>query len=250
MKKVILPLIGLLSVSSALLAADALVIIDTKFEMPLVDRQTPPGSEAELPMKQPSRFGAIPPSSVSLGTETIGVLKSPYALFKDEGREGNPEASGNVNMDWSLKELSMDSGQFELTYRVTPLEPTIFGGRVQVALSGDDGKPIEIHIGEQPLYVMFQGDKIIGNSGRGNSKQSFSVGQEYVIKINFDLDAKSWSASVNDTPLVEEMPFSTKVTDAYPTLRIGSVGVGSSGGYGDKPNTSWAVSELKLVRLK
>lgn len=252
MKLSLLSLLAVVSTTASLFA-EPLVIIDTKFDLPPVDGKlalTPAvESESALPIKAPTRMSAIEPSSVSPGTEALGDVKPPYALFKDEGREANFEASGNPGLNWSLGKLAFDTGKYELTCRITPLTATLQGARVQVVLIGEDGNPIAEHIGLQPLYVNFSNDRLMANAGRDRASVVISEGTQYTVQIRFDLDQNVWSVLVDGTPLFENLPFSQRYLDASPSRRIGAVSIRSEAGYGDKPNASWAVSELKLVRI-
>lgn len=241
-----------LGASASLLAAQPEVLIDTDFSQSDPSRTILTMKDAEIPLKVPSAAAIEKDSetSITIGKEAMGDLKPPYALFKVGSRATSVEAAGTALIRWNLIPLALDSGIFELTARLTPLDDNINGGRLIVSLTGKGGVPLKLedkplHPTTLPLQVSFMNTSL----RVGNKMQPFASGDTYSIKIRFDLAKRIWSAWVDDVEVLNDTPFPPQLADSSLDIYASDVSFGSAAGLGDKPETNYAISNLKLIRV-
>ncbi|MEI8310803.1 MAG: hypothetical protein WCH98_08610 [Verrucomicrobiota bacterium] len=226
------------------------VLIDTDFSVKADGAEfgiSPnPTDMVELPLKSPTHIGVNPPSRITRGAEAVGKLPPPYARIQIESKDGLEGSSSGATISWNLKQLGLESGRYRLTYKIVPLTAGIPGGRMHVTLLGDDGKPMEGHPTIIPLQVAFTKDKILASHNARS--EAYMENEIYEIEMTFDLDQKTWSASVNGASLLDARPFPENHI-AAPSLRIGDVSFKNQGGLGDRAGSIWALTAVKLVKL-
>ncbi len=226
------------------------VLIDTDFSVKGDGTEfgvspNPAGME-ELPLKSPTNIGVNPPSTITRGTEAVGKLPPPYARIQIDSPDGTEGSSSGATIRWNLKALGLESGRYRLTYKIVPLTLGIPGGRMHVTLLGENGKPMEGHPSVIPLQVVFTKDKI--QAAHSAPAEGYMDNEIYEIEMTFDLDKKTWSASVNGASLLDERPFPENHLTA-PSLRIGDLSFKSQGGLGDRAGSIWALTAVKMVKL-
>lgn len=245
MKALLLP--ACLSLVSLLHASDALVV--TKFSDADAEGAPIKASSKELPLADPTGVSVASPSAIQIGKEPIGSWKEPYALFTIKGRDGNEEAAANATLQWDLRSApGLNAGKYAITYTAAIIDPTAVGGMFRVNFENASGSGGSIHPSMRPLTVLFRGDQV-RSSVKGTSSASIVYGTPFVVKMTCDLDANTWSATVDDTPIAENVPFSEAFLSAYPQRKISGLEFGSLGGEGHAPSGAFAISEVKMERL-
>ena len=142
-------------------------------------------------------------------------------------------------MQWDVRGLRLTTGRYVLSARVTPLDADISGFNLRLNLAGEDGA--WIWPGKPPLTVTF--DKGVIRTETGETGPAYTAGITTTISIALDLDAQTWSASVDGKPIMAPASFDLFRPDAG--LMLAGVFVRAL----DQPDRRVAVSALKLERL-
>lgn len=204
-----------------------------------------PESPEELPLKAPTSLKFNPTSLISRGTEALPGLPAPYARIQIGPKESGGTGSSGANIQWNLGKLGLEKGRYRLTYKIMSLTAGVPGGRVQMTLVDEKGKPLEGHASALPLIVAFTKDKIVALHNAPT--EPYVENQLYTVEMTVDMDQKVWSASVDGSPLVEGRPLPDTATQAG--VRIGDVSFKSQGGLGDVADSEWALANVKLVKM-
>jgi len=253
-----IPLV-LLSQALPLFAGEPTLLIETDFS-----NQTPGqaivGVEGEdLPLKFPSWAVAEKGSSLIAGKEPIGNLKPPFALYQAGGRDDDSSAVAYVGMTWDLLPEGMTEGVFELTATITPLDYTIYGGRLIVEFLDHNKQlihsdpplhpllcPAQIGFSGSNLRAVFQG----ADSVERVKDFPFQAEQTYEIKMVVNLTAREWSWWLDGTEVESSIPFPSQMSaDAYPILMLSRVSLTSEQGADAKPDARYVLSKLTFKRL-
>lgn len=225
------------------------LLVDSNFEVADAEGTLATSNRNQLPLALPTSVSATPPSTITSGKESLGELKPPYAVVKVEGRDGSPDAPANATIQWDLRKVpGLSSGKFEITYTAAIVEPTASGGMFRVNFENESGAAGSIHPSTRPLTVLFRGDQVRSNT-KGTSSVSVVYGTPFTVKMTCDLDANVWSATVDGTPIVENVPFSEAFLAAYPNRKILNLEFGSLGGEGHAPAGTFAIANVKMERL-
>lgn len=204
-----------------------------------------PGSLEELPLKAPTSLKFNPTSLISRGTEALPALPAPYARIQIGPKEPGGTGSSGANIQWNLSHLGLENGRYKLTYKIMSLTVGVPGGRVQITLVDDKGKPLEGHASALPLIVTFTRDKIMALHNAPT--EPYVENQVYEVEMTVDLDQKVWGVSVGGAPLVEGRPLPEVAMQAG--VRIGDVSFKSQGGLGDVAGSEWALASVKFIKM-
>jgi hypothetical protein len=222
------------------------VIVDTNFSQwdaeGAPDLSPEPCDPAELPLKNPTFLKAQPPTSLTLGTETMGTMQTPYLLVKF-AKEAEGEGIAGWNGGWKVEELHLSEGKFEVSFQVTPMDEEFFGPIVIVQLTGKGGTPQgSMHPTQVPLQIAFSEGKIaFGSAGSA----PYSQGATYAIKMTFDLQEKTWGASVDGADIFQDERFPDAMIDSGQSFEIHQLAMNVGG----RPDASVGIANMKLAQI-
>jgi len=242
---------ALLSLALPLFAHEPTVLIETDFANQAPGEAVVGTRDQELPLKFPSEARAEAGSSLIVSKEAMGNLNPPFAFYQlGGGTDKTPSSVANASMEWDLRREGMTEGVFELTATITPLDAAISGGRLIVRFLDGEGKAVTsdppFHPMLLPAMICFQGTKFLA----GGKLLPFQAEQTYEIKMMVNITKREWSCWVDGDEVVSAMPFPPEMsTNAYPSLLLSGVSLGSWGGFADKPDARYALSKLTFKKL-
>ena len=232
----------LFALSACLPLRGAEFIIDTQFDqtdaknaLRVVDASSV--DAATLPLTMPTSIQARAPSAISPGDDR--ALGFTHALLAVGARTDKPDQASRVEMQWDLRNLHLSTGRYMLSARVTPLNPDISGFNLRMNLSGEDGAWIWPF--KPPLFVAF--DKTSIRTDTGQTGPAYAAGVSVTVSIALDLDAQTWTASVDGKPLMPPAAFDIFRPDTG--MMLAGVFIRAL----DNPGRHVAVSDVKLERL-
>jgi hypothetical protein len=246
-----LALVAALGLSAPILnAATPEIFIDTAFGNSPAGGEIVTGNDDSVPLKNPDRAVVAQGSNSSIvaGGETMGDLRPPYVLFKI-GRRANNDAPETALLQWNLIPLGLQSGVYELTAEITPLEDNVVGARLLVGLCLEGGKPLGPDQGMHPSLAPLQFFLSGGKAFFGKTKNPVDMGAVCRIKMRFDLDKRTWSGWINDEEIFTDQEFPPQLADTAVPLQLRDLTFGSTAGMGDKPDASYALAGVKLTKV-
>lgn len=222
-------------------------IVDTSFQADGRDGKPETGSPKKAPLEKPTQLQVDPPSLLTVGTEPIGELASPYAVLEVKPREGKEDAPANVRIIWDMRALPpLTEGFFTVTYTAVILEPSDAGGRFCVTFDTEAGVPEgRVHPSLRPLMVLCKGDRVTSNT-KGASAVQVGIGKPFTVIMTCDLDKNIWSARVNGRKIADKVPFSEEFSLAYHERRVKGLEFGSIAGEDHQPTGKFVIADVKM----
>lgn len=226
-----------------------LTIIDTRFDQIQVnERQPDPVGLEVLPLKAPTQISVKEPSTVVVGQETIGGLKSPYAVVKAEGLVDKPESVASINFAWDLREVPLERGRYELAFQFAALNAEGSAGRVRIVLLTDDNKSLQGHSASLPPVVSFAGNRIFAS--KFPRPLPINPGESRQVVITLDTEKLTWGVSIDGEVVRPEEAFEPEYLDQLQgDFKIGRVEYTVTGGLGDGPGAEFALANVVFKKL-
>lgn len=189
-------------------------------------------------------------SAILVAEEGIDRLSPPFASILVPRAEDGRDSARSTVMRWDLRDFSLESGRVRLQFDYVQLAGDganraffnfVGGDGDRTVETSPDGNPI--HISARTAAVSFNNDSF--RAGRQSRKIDFGVVNEVIMEI--DMSQRTWSASLNGEPVLQDSPFSGKLADTSVLGSIASFEISTQGGLDGKAGAEYAVGNVKLT---
>ena len=223
-------------------SAGAQVLVDTRFDQvqngdTLLTVQDRGISAGTLPVKAPTSIQARPAGvTFKAATAAVDPLTAPFGIAHIEPGTDASKPGQGVELQWDLRGLHLSGGHYAVSCTVVPQDADADGLQLLVVPSWEDGA----WVWTPGLRVVFKDGKIGTDSGKPEDAVPYLSKVAVKLGMEFDLDAQTWSASVDGKALM--------ASKSYQMFQPGS-GLMVGGIFLRSPAKNFLLSGFKVEKL-